>query len=60
LVARGHKKQRFSIHFDYDSNEFQQLIQTGHLNLGGQQSLPQLHPGIVNIHESPVQPNIDG
>jgi hypothetical protein len=31
----GHKKLRFSIHFDNDSNEFQQLIQIGHLNLGG-------------------------
>jgi hypothetical protein len=40
------------------------------LNLGGQQALPQPqatpnvilqpHPGIVNIPESPVQPNIDG
>jgi hypothetical protein len=67
---RGHKKLRFSIHFDVDSDEFQQLIQTCHLNLGGQQALPQPHaaqnvifhphPGIVNIIESPVQPNIDG
>jgi hypothetical protein len=37
----GHKKLRFSIHFDVDSDEFQQLIQTGHLNLGGQHALPQ-------------------
>jgi hypothetical protein len=66
----GHKKLRFSIHFDVDSDEFHQLIQIGHLNLGGQQAFPQPqaalyailqpHPGIVNILESPVQPNIDG
>jgi hypothetical protein len=46
------------------------LIQTGHLNLGGQHALPQPqappnvilqpHPGIVNVLESPVQPHIDG
>jgi len=65
-----HKKLRFSIHFDVDFDEFQQLIQTCHLNLGSQQALPQPHaaknvilhphPGIVNILESHVQPNIDG
>jgi len=38
-----HKKLRFSIHFDVDSDEFQQLIQIGHLNLGSQQALPQPH-----------------
>jgi hypothetical protein len=66
----GHKKLRFSIHFDVDSDEFQQLIQTGHLNLGGQHALPQPqvppnvilqpHPGIVNVPESHVQPHNDG
>jgi hypothetical protein len=30
-----HKKMRFSIHFDVDSEEFNQLVQTGYLNLGG-------------------------
>jgi hypothetical protein len=35
------KNLSFSIHFDVDSDEFQQLIQTWHLNLGGQQALPQ-------------------
>jgi hypothetical protein len=67
---RGHKKLRFSIHFDVDSDEFQEVIQTGHLNLGGQQALPQPqatpnvilqpHPGIVNIPESLAQPHVDG
>jgi hypothetical protein len=35
LQPRGHKKLRFSINFDVDYDEFQQLIQTRHLNLGG-------------------------
>jgi hypothetical protein len=63
----GHKKLRLSIHFDVDLDEFQILIQTGHLNLGGQHALsqPQVppsvilqpQPGIVNVRESIVQPN---
>jgi hypothetical protein len=32
---------RFSIHFDVDSEEFNQLVQTGYLNLGGKPTLPQ-------------------
>jgi hypothetical protein len=46
------------------------MIQTSHLNLGSQKSLPQLHvtqnvifhphPGIMNIPESFVKPKIDG
>jgi hypothetical protein len=36
-----HKRMRFSIHFDVDSDEFNQLVQTGYLNLGGQPALPQ-------------------
>jgi hypothetical protein len=48
----GHKKLRFSIHFDVDSNEFQQLIQTGHLNLGGQHAF--------NVPKSSVQPHNGG
>jgi hypothetical protein len=49
---------------------FSKLIQTGHLNLGGQHALPQPqvppnvilqpHPGIVNVPESHVQPPNDG
>jgi hypothetical protein len=35
-----HKKLIFSIHFDIDSDEFQQLIQIGYLNLGKQHALP--------------------
>jgi hypothetical protein len=31
------KKIIFSIHFDVDSKEFNQLVQTGHLDLGGNQ-----------------------
>jgi hypothetical protein len=30
-----HKRMIFSIHFDVDSEEFNQLVQTGYLNLGG-------------------------
>ena len=33
---------RFSIHFDVDLDEFNQLLQIGYLNLGGQPTLP--HP----------------
>jgi hypothetical protein len=36
-----HKRMRFSIHFDVDSDEFNQLVQTSYLNLGGQPALPQ-------------------
>jgi hypothetical protein len=46
------------------------MIQTGHLNLGGQHALPQPqappnvilqpHPSIVNVLESHVQPHNDG
>jgi hypothetical protein len=46
------------------------LIQTGHLNLGGQHALPQPqvplnfilqpHPGIVNVLETRMQPHNDG
>lgn len=61
---------RFSIHFDANSDEFQQLIQKRHLNLGSQQAFPQPqatpnvilqpHPSIVNIAESLAQPHVDG
>jgi hypothetical protein len=33
------KKLIFSIHFDVDSEEFNQLVQTGHLDLGGKPTL---------------------
>jgi hypothetical protein len=39
-----HKRIRFSIHFDADLDEFNQLVQTGYLNLGGQPSLPKPPP----------------
>jgi hypothetical protein len=29
------KRMRFSIHFDVNSEEFNQLVQTGYLNLAG-------------------------
>jgi hypothetical protein len=35
---RGNKRFRFSIHFDADLEEFNQLLQTLFLNLDGQQA----------------------
>jgi len=35
------KSIRFSIYFDVDSDEFNQLVQIGYLKLGGQPALPQ-------------------
>jgi hypothetical protein len=65
-----HKRMRFSIHFDADSDEFNQLVQIGYLNLGGQPALPQPpappsaplqpHPSIMDFPEPPVQPVNDG
>jgi hypothetical protein len=63
---RGRNKRlRFSIHFDVDSEEFNQLLQIGFLNLVGQghfQPPPPLvrpplqpHPNIVGI---PMQPHV--
>lgn len=62
---RGNKRLRFSIHFDVDSKEFNQLLQTGFLNLAGQRvfrpppsperSPVHPHPSISNI---PVQPHV--
>jgi hypothetical protein len=58
---RGNKRLRFSIHFDADSEEFNQLLQTGFLNLVGQQAyrpppIPENpHPSIgipVSNHNS--------
>jgi hypothetical protein len=53
------KRIRFFVHFDANSDEFNQLAQIGHLFLGGQQALPQPfrpvnaplqpHPSIVDI-----------
>jgi hypothetical protein len=34
------KKMRFSIHFDVDSEEFNQLVQIGYLNIVGHPALP--------------------
>jgi hypothetical protein len=35
------KKIRFYVHFDANSDEFDQLVQTRHIFLGGQQALPR-------------------
>jgi hypothetical protein len=68
---RGNKRLRFSIHFDADSEEFNQLLQTSFLNLVGQQAyrpppIPENpHPSIgipvPNHNSSPlVMPERDG
>jgi len=59
-----HKRMRFSIHFDVDSEEFNQLLQTSYLNLVGQLALPQPpsppsvplqpHPNIVYFPKTPI------
>jgi hypothetical protein len=64
------KKIKFSIHFYVDSEEFNHLVQTGPLNLGGKLTLPQPfsppnapfqpHPHIMDVLESPLQPMDDG
>jgi hypothetical protein len=64
------KRMRFSIHFDANSEEFNQLVQTGYLNLVGHPALPppqapiapplQPHPSIVDFPEPPMQPTNDG
>jgi hypothetical protein len=63
-----HKNIRFPIHFDDDSNEFNQLVQIGQLNLSGQSIFPLAppnepchpHPIIMDIHEPHIQPANDG
>jgi hypothetical protein len=68
---RGNKRLRFSIHFDVDSEEFNQLLQTGFLNLAGQGAFHpyprperppyQHHPSISNVHVPPhvsLQPKV--
>jgi len=60
------KRIWFFVHFDSNSDEFNQLARTGHLFLGGQQALPepmrpvnvplQPHPSIVGI---PLHPQSD-
>jgi hypothetical protein len=60
----------FSIHFDVDSEEFNQLVQIGHLNLGGKPTFPQPfsppnvplqpHPSIMDVPEPPLHPMDDG
>jgi hypothetical protein len=65
-----HKRMRFFIHFDVDSEEFNQLVQTGYLNLGGKPAFPQSraplsaplqpHPNIVDFLEPLFQPINDG
>jgi len=65
-----HKKMRFSTHFDVDYKEFNQLVRTGYLNLGGQPALahpqappnppPQSHPSIAYFPESHVHPTNGG
>ena len=60
---------RFSIHFDVDSEEFNQLVQTGYLNIVGHLAFPQPqtphnpplqpHPSIVDFSEPHVQPAND-
>jgi hypothetical protein len=64
------KRMRFSIHFDANSEEFNQLVQTDYLNLVGHPALPppqapldpplQPHPSIVDFPEPPMQPTNDG
>jgi hypothetical protein len=61
----GNKRLHFSIHFDVESEEFNQLLQTSFLNLAGQgdfQPYPpperpplQPHPSISGI---PIQPHV--
>jgi hypothetical protein len=61
---------RFSIHFDTNSKEFNQLVQTDYLNLVGHPALPppqappapplQPHPSIVDFPKPPMQPTNDG
>jgi hypothetical protein len=59
-----HKKSGFSIHFDVDSNEFNQLFQTSQINLSGKLFLPLAHPNeplqshhsIMEIHEPHIHP----
>jgi hypothetical protein len=57
---RGKKRLIFSLHFDADSEEFNQLMQTGFLNLAGQQAYrPPLIPN--NPHPSisiPIQNHV--
>jgi hypothetical protein len=61
----GNKRLHFSIHFDVDSEEFNQLLQTGFLNLAGQRAF-QNHPAPerppLQPHHSisgiPVQPHV--
>jgi hypothetical protein len=68
---RGNKRLWFSIHFDADSEEFNQLLQTGFLNLVVQQSyIPPLipekpHPSISipfpnHVFSPLVRPEHDG
>jgi hypothetical protein len=65
------KRLRFSVHFDAESEEFNQLLQTGLLNLAGQGYFNpppppvrpplQPHPSITNILVEPhvsLQPEI--
>jgi hypothetical protein len=47
------KRMRFSIHFDANSEEFNQLVQTGYLNLAGH---PTFHPHQPQVRP-PFQPN---
>jgi hypothetical protein len=44
---------RFSIHFDANSEEFNQLVQTGYLNLAGHPTFQPPQPPFI----PPVQPN---
>jgi len=48
------KRIRFSVHFDANSKEFNQLVQNGHLSLGGQQALPQTFASA----NTPLQPHL--
>jgi hypothetical protein len=60
------KRMRFSIHFDANSEEFNQLVQTNYLNLVGHPAfqppqapvIPPLqpHPSIVDFPEPPHMP----
>jgi hypothetical protein len=52
LVGRN-KRIQFSIYFDANSNEFNQLAQIGHLFLGGEKTLP--HP--FGLDNSPLKPH---
>jgi hypothetical protein len=62
-LTRGHKRPRFSIHFDVDPQELNHLFQAGFFNLVGQGILqPRLERSPFQAHHNlyviPVPPHI--